>query len=164
MYFTLKSELTAFPDTEAVANSGTDLGDKKTLAEAFSFETGGLWREVDVLVDTGSNVDTMEGEIGGQGIVNRVNFQVLGAGATQREWVDEILSNSGCVIALLVDKAGNGIVIGNLDDPCYVEAIEGGTGQAPGDVVGFTLTLYSNTGKTSPIYPTSLGISTTAAV
>ena len=164
-YFTLKDELTGWPDT-AEDNGGTDQGDSKILDEAFDFSGAasgkGYWRQLDILVDTGAVRDTLEGEIGGQGYVNRFDFFVLGAGAPQREFADLVASNAGCLIFMVPDKAGNYLVLGNPDNPVFVESAEGGTGAKNGDRVGFQYTLYANTGYTTMLYDaTTYGIDTT---
>lgn len=154
-YFTLKDEITGWPQT-AEELGGTDQGDSKILDEPFDFtdaEVGfGYWRVLDILVDTGNVQDTLEGEIGGQGFVTRMNFFVLGAGAPQREFADCVAANAGCMIFMIEDKPGNHIVIGNPDNPVFVEAIDGGTGTVNGDRVGYAYTLYSNTGFTAMLY------------
>jgi hypothetical protein len=155
VYFTFVSELTGFPAT-AEDNGGTDQGDSKMLDEAFDFSAAasgkGFWRELDILVDTGSVADTLEGEIGGQGFVNRLPFFVLGDGAAEREFADQVAANSGCTIWLVPTKGGRYIVVGNPDNPVFIEQIEGGTGTQNGDRVGFAYTLYANTGYTSMLY------------
>jgi hypothetical protein len=164
LYLTTIDELDGWPQTEAEANSGTELGDKKKLAEAFTFQTDGLWREYDILVDTGAVQDTLEGEVGGQAFVTRLPFFIQGDAEQQRELADLIAANSGCMIGLINPKGSSSArVVGDLDNPCFVESIDGGTGTAPGDRVGFQYTIYANTGKTALVYPVSLGISTTAA-
>jgi hypothetical protein len=154
-YFTLKDELAGWPETKE-EGGGTAQGDSKILDEPFDF-TGapvgkGFWRQLDILVDTGAVRDTLEGEIGGQGFVNRFDFFVLGAGAPQREFADLVTANAGCLIFMVQDKAGNHLVLGNLDNPVFVESAEGGTGTQNGDRVGFQYTLYSNTGYTTMMY------------
>lgn len=166
LYLIPKGELTAWPQTEAELG-GTDQGDTKILGEAFAFNAvsgEGFWREYDILVDTGAVNETLEGEIGGQSIISRVNFFVQGVSAIQKEFADTIVDFAGCLIAMIADKSGNYHVVGNLDDPCFIETIEGGTGTAPGDRVGYAYTLYSNTGQTSMLYDATLGINTTPNV
>jgi hypothetical protein len=166
LYLIPKGELDAWPQTDAELG-GTDQGDTKILGEAFSFvATSGLgyWREYDILVDTGAVNETLEGEIGGQAIVSRVNFFIMGVAAKQKEFADNILDYAGCLIAMIADKSGNYHVIGDLNDPCFIETIEGGTGTTPGDRVGYAYTLYANTGKTSMLYNSTLGVNTTPNV
>lgn len=153
--FTFTSELTGWPATKE-AGGGTDQGDSKILNEPFDFAAAGsglgYWRELDILVDTGAVTDTLEGEIGGQSFVNRMPFFVLGDGAAQREFADQVAANAGCFIWMIQSKSGNHLVLGNPDNPVFVEEIEGGTGTAPGDRVGFQYTLYANTGLTTMLY------------
>lgn len=164
-YFTLKDELTGWPQT-AEELGGTDQGDSKILDEAFDFSGAaagkGFWREVDILVDTGQLRDTLEGEIGGQGFVNRLDFFVLGAGAPQLEFADQVAANAGCMIWMIPDKKGNYRVLGEPDNPVFVETLEMTTGTVNGDRVGGAYTLYANTGFTAPIYDADThGIDTT---
>lgn len=161
LYVIPKDEITAWPQTEAEANAGTDLGDKKTLAEAFTYTTDvgkGFWRAVDILVDTGNLRNVMEGEFGGQGYRQRLDFFIQGNGAPELEWADDMLACSGCLIAMIEDKAGNRHVLGDLDNPVFLEAAEGGSG---GDRVGYQYTLYANTGKMPYIYGSALAINLT---
>jgi hypothetical protein len=165
LYFTLKGELAAWPQTKEELG-GSAQGDSKILDEPFDFSGApsglGFWRAVDILVNTGQFRDTLEGEIGGQGFTSRVDFFVLGQGENQLEFADCVAANNGCLIAMVPDKSGNHRVLGNLDDPAFVEAIEGGTGLAPGDRVGAAYTLYANMGITAPIYDADThGIDTT---
>lgn len=164
-YFTLKDELTGFPQTREDLG-GTAQGDSKILDEPFDFSGApvgkGFWRELDILVDTGSEVDTLEGEIGGQGYVQRLSYFILGAGAPQREFADLVAANAGCLIFMIQDKAGNYIVVGDPDNPVFIEAAEIGTGTQTGDRVGGQYTMYANTGVTAPLYDaTTHGIDTT---
>ena len=163
LYLIPKDELTAWPATVA-DGGGVAAGDTKRLDEAFAMVTTagkGFWRTLDILVDTGQLREVLEGEIGGQSIRQRVDFFVLGNGAEQNEYVDCMLANSGCLIVMIPTKAGNYHVMGDLENPVYVEAIEGGSG---GDRVGFQYTLYSNTGSTTYLYDAdTLGIDPTPA-
>lgn len=167
LYVTLKDELAAWPQTQEAITldaSGTPVkGDKKRLGEAFDF-TGagsglGFWREYDILVDTGVLRTLLEGEIGGQGYRQRLDFFLLGNGPVENEQADDFLGNSGCMIAMIGLKAGQYAVLGDLDDPVFIETAEGGSG---GDRVGFAYTLYANTGTTPYFYDAdTLGIDTT---
>lgn len=154
-WFTLAGELAAWPETRE-EGGGTAQGDSKILDEPFSF-TGapvgkGFWRKLNILTDTGNVRDTLEGEIGGQGFVNRLEFFVLGASAAQREFADLVAANAGCLVFMVKTKSGEHVVIGNKDNPCFVEASEMALGAANGDRVGTSYTLYANTGYTCPIY------------
>lgn len=164
LYLIPKDEITTWPATVA-DGGGTAAGDTKRLAAAFTLSTtagAGFWRELDILVDTGQLREAIEGEIGGQSIRQRVDFFVLGNGAQQQEYVDCMLANSGCLIVMIPTKAGNYHVMGDLENPVYVETIEGGTG---GDRVGYQYTLYANTGTTTYLYDAvTLGIDTTPSV
>lgn len=170
LYITLKDELAAWPDTEEaikIADLETPVkGDKKRLGEAFDF-TGagsglGFWREYDLLVDTGQLRTVLEGEIGGSGYRQRLDFFLLGNGPVENEQADDFLANSGCMIALIGMKASdNYAVLGDLENPVFIETAEGGSG---GDRVGFAYTLYANTGKTPYFYDVSqFAINTTPA-
>lgn len=157
LYFTLKGELSAFPQTQyaiTVAAMGDPVaGDKKRLGEAFDFSGAptdfGYFREVDILVDTGNLRNTIEGELGGQGVRQRLDFFIVGMEAEALEWGDDLVANSGCLIPLVPLKTGLYAVMGDLENPCQVEAGEGGSG---GERVGHQYTLYSNTGFMPYLY------------
>jgi len=152
-YFTYIGELASWPQTEAEA-AGTDPGDTVMLSEAFDFAGAdpgeGFWRKVTaILVDTPVVRNTMEGQIGGQGFRQRYDFFLPLNDAKTLEWLNELLAASGCIVCLIPTKAGNYHVMGNLEAGVYVEAADGGTG---GDRVGYQITLYANTGKTTLLY------------
>lgn len=151
LYLIPVDEIVSWPAT-AAAGGGTAQGDTKILDEAWDLVVvvgKGFWRTVDILVDTGNLREIMEGEFGGQGIRQRLDFFVLGNGAAQQEWADDMLAFSGCLIAMIPTKAGDYHVLGDLDNPVFLEALEGGSG---GDRVGYAYTLYANTGFTTSIY------------
>lgn len=148
LYLIPKAEITAFPDVVGT----TSAGDSKYTSENFTLVATvdlGFFRSIDIWTDTGVIRNTLEGEIGGQGYRQRVDFFVIGNDKEQLEFADTMLCQSGCLIAIIIDKVGNYHIIGNLEDPVYLEAAEGGSG---GDRVGFQYTLYANTGKTTIIH------------
>ncbi len=167
IYFTLDHELASFPLTQeaiTLALPGTPVaGDKKRLGEAFDF-TGaasgeGYFRRVKILVDSGNIRNTIEGEIGGQGNRQRLDFFIEGMEAEALEWGDDLLGYSGCLIPLIPIKAGQYVVLGDKKNPCFLEAGEGGSG---GDKVGHSYTLYANTGFMPYLYDAdTLGIDIT---
>lgn len=164
LYFTFFDEITSWPQTKEQLG-GSNQGDSKIFGEAWDFTaapTGkGFWREVDILVDTGALNDTLEGEVGGHSIVNRLPFFLEGAEAAQREFFDQMVANEGCVLWMIGDKNGNYPVLGNKDFPAYLETGEGGTGTVNGDRVGYSFQLFCNTGLTAMLYDVTLGIDLT---
>lgn len=168
LYFTLEEELAAWPQTEA-EGGGTAQGDTKRIAEAFDF-TGagtdlGFWRKAKILVDTGNVRDLIEGEVGGLTVRSRLDFFIQGMNAEALEWGDNLMSYSGCIIAMIPLKGGEHVVLGNQQNPCFVEAGEGGSGAGTGDRVGHQYTLVCNTGFMPLLYDAdTLGIDITPEV
>ncbi|PHN06953.1 hypothetical protein [Flavilitoribacter nigricans] len=170
LYFTLEEELAAWPDTQwqvTTDASGTPVqGDLKRIGEAFDF-TGagtdlGFWRKVKILVDTGNVRDLIEGEVGGLTVRSRLDFFIQGMNAEALEWGDELMSYSGCIIAMVPLKGGEYVVLGNQANPCFVESGEGGSGAGTGDRVGHQYTLVCNTGFMPMLYDAdTLGIDIT---
>lgn len=152
-YHSPLSEITGWPAT-AADNSGTDQGDTFLLDEAFDF-TGaavgkGYWRTLEaIVVDTGQLTNNLEGPLAGQGYRQRDTFFVAGNDAATLEWLNDLLACSGCMTWMVPTKDGNYHVLGDQDNPVYLEAVEGGSG---GDRVGYTVTVYANTGKPTYIY------------
>jgi hypothetical protein len=147
IYLIPAEEITDFPDAE----TSTAAGDTKRLDGPFVMSTvegKGYWRAVSVLVNSGNHRNTLAGEIGGQKIEQRMDFFVQGNGPEQAEFIDTLLCQSGCLIALIPAKDGNYLVMGDPENPVYIEAAEGGTG---GDRNGHQITLYTDTGYT-PMY------------
>ncbi len=169
LYITHKDELAEWPDTQfdidTAALETPDKGDKKRLGEAFDF-TGaasgeGYWREYDILVDTGVLRTLLEGEVGGKGWRQRLDFFLQGNGPVENEQADDFLAYDGCMIAMIGLKTGDYAVLGDLENPVFIEEGEGNTT----DRVGFSYTLYANTGLTPYFYDAdTLGINTTPAV
>jgi len=169
LYITDKDELAAWPDTQFAIDTAAldtpDKGDKKRLGEAFDF-TGagsglGFWRQYDILVDTGILTIPLEGEIGGQGYRQRLECFMMGLGPVESEQADDFLAFSGCMIAMIGLKTGDYVVLGDLENPVFVETGEGTTNER----VGFAYTFYSNTGLTPSFYDAdTLGIDTTPEV
>lgn len=163
-YWTPISELTGWPATRA-AGGGTNQGDTFILDEAFDFSGAGVgfgfWRNVSaIVVDTGELTNNLEGPIGGQGYRQRDTFFIKGNGPEVLEWINELVACSGCAVWLVPTKDGNYHVLGDPDNPVYVEVVEGGSG---GERVGYQVTLYANTGKPTYIYDAAThGIDETA--
>lgn len=150
-YTTATAELNGWPET-AAEGGGTAQGDTKILDEPFTFVTTvglGYWRSVDILVDTGEYMNEMEGDIGGQEFKQRFSFFILGDAPAQREFVDVLLKNSGCLINLIQGKNGDTLVQGNLENPVFVQSITGGR---RGTRVGYEVTLFSAEGFTYMTY------------
>lgn len=151
LYLIPKAELTGMPATKA-DNGGTAAGDGKIYDEPWPMvATSGLgyWRIVDILIKTGQLREDGEGEIGFQRIGNRLDFFVVDNGPAQQEGLDTMIAFSGCLIAMVETKAGRYHVVGNIDDPCYVESVSGGATDAR---VGYAYVLYADTGVSSMIY------------
>ena len=68
------------------------------------------------------------------------------------EFADLIAQYAGCLIGMIGTKAGHYPVIGNLENPAFVEKAEGSTGATNGDFNGFDYTIYAETGITTPVY------------
>lgn len=165
LFIALTPEITAFPQTEAELG-GTDQGDTKLLNEPFDFSgaaTGlGYWRSCPVLVNTGNVRNTKEGEIGGSKSVQRLDVFIPDNSDSAREFIDCLIANDGCLIPGIEDKGGIFHVLGDLENPAYVEASEGGTG---GDRVGYAVTFYADNGLTNYSYDAAThGIDTTPNV
>lgn len=140
-YIGLFPEMDGWPQTVAeLAVGAPAAGDTKRYGEAITYLTGGYHREIDVLVDTATLVNTLEGEIGGQ--MNRAvpGFFIPGDTDQVREFVDCLRSNSGCMNIVLKSKSGVAYSVGTPDYPCWVQAYEGGPG---GDRVGYQVDFYS---------------------
>lgn len=151
------SEVTAEPDTVAVVDSTTAAGDTKLTGEDFTYVATvgkGFWRQLDIWTDTGNIRYELEGEIGGQGFRQRLDFFILGATEVELEVAETLLCNSGCYLAAIEDKAGKMHWLGRINDPVYLEAATGGSGASDGRS-GMQYTLFSNTGKTGIIIDTT---------
>lgn len=157
LYLTLIPELAAWPQTrkaiKEAASQPVLQGDSKILDEPWDFSLAptdeGYWRVIDILVNTGQLRNTIEGEIGGQGFKQRLDCFIQGNGPEQLEFADCLVINSGCLLPMIADKQSNHHVMGDLENPIYVETGEGGTG---GDRVGFAFTFFADTGFTNFIY------------
>lgn len=151
------SEITGFPQTReevVLAASGTPVaGDSKILDEAWDLAAAavglGYWRSAPVLVNTGDVNNIQEGEIGGETVTNEINGFIPSNSSATKEFIDCIQSYSGCLIAMIEDKSGRFQVVGNRENPVYVQTPNGGTG---GDRVGFQFRLFSETGFTNMEY------------
>lgn len=157
IYLIPQAEVETFP---AVVGT-TDPGDSKTLDEAWDLVATvglGYWRKIPVLIDTGQQTNTMEGQVGGRMIRQRAIGFIPGNDATIVELIDNLLKCDGCLLAMTPNKDGNLHVLGDLNNGVYLEVIEGGSG---GDRVGYNFTLQANTGTTTFIYPVTLGVDIT---
>jgi len=150
--FCIKGEFNGWPQTKEELG-GSAQGDSKVLDEPFDFSTAppgfGYWREIDILVDTGQLKMLIEGEVAGLEFKNGLDFFIQGSGAAQLEFGDLMIQYSGCLIWNIPDKNGNEYILGDLENPCFVESGEGGTG---GDKNGMQYSIYSKTGLTPMIY------------
>lgn len=164
-YYAPADEFTGWPQT-AEELGGSDQGDSKILDEAFDFSGAavgkGYWREVDLTVNRNQWRSVLEGEPGGQSFKNNLDFFVKGTEAAQLEFADLMLAYSGCLIWMIADKNDIYYVFGEPTNPCFVETVEGGSGQAAGDTRGFAYSLMTMTGLTPAIYDAAThGVDTT---
>lgn len=156
LYLIPYDEISVWPDTRkqvVEAASGTPAaGDEKILDEPFEYVTTsglGYWRRIPILVNTQDLRDTMEGEIGGQKYVQRLDFQVQGSNSERLSFADSLLQNSGCMVPMIADKNGQYHLLAKKDFPAFLEAAEGGPG---GELNAFTFTLYNDMGLTHLLY------------
>lgn len=148
VYFVPKGDITTF----ATATGNSAYGDDKVLNQDFTLGNGKKWFELDILVNTGDVIDAVQGEIGGQFIRNSFTFFVPDYNKAQRKLVDDMLAHSGCLIFLVPGKDGQTSIIGNLENPCYVEQLTAGVGGPETTRVGAAYRVYAETGYSSPIY------------
>jgi hypothetical protein len=148
VYFVPKGDITTF----ATGNVTTAYGDTKVFNQDFTLDTGKKWLELDILIATGDVVDTIQGEVGGQYVRNAFVFFVPDYNKEQRMLVDDMIANSGCLIFLVPGKDGKVSVVGNLENPCYVEQLTGGVGGAETNRTGIAMRVYADTGYSCPIY------------
>lgn len=148
MYFIQKGDITTF----ATASASAEYGDDKILDQDFTLGVTAAWKELDILVNTGDVIDAIQGEVGGQFIRNSFVFFVPEYSKGARKLVDDMLANSGCLIFLVPGKDGNVNVVGNLENPCYIEELTAGIGGPETTRVGTAYRVYADTGYSSPIY------------
>lgn len=156
LYLIPYDEITTWPSTrkEVVeAASGTpEYGDEKIFDEAFTLvSTSGLgyFRQIPILVNSSDLRDTLEGDIGGQKYVQRLDFQVQGSDSERLAFADCLLQSSGCLVPMIAGKDGLMHVLAKKDYPAHLEAAEGGPG---GDLNAFTYTIYNDMGLTHMLY------------
>lgn len=149
MYRVQKGDITTF----ASASDTSTPALAKTFDNDFTLDTGKKWAELDVLVNTGDVIDSLQGEIGGQFLRNSVVVFIDNYDAAGRALADELIANSGCEIWLVPSKkTGEVSIIGNLDNPAFVEELTGGVGGAETNRRGIALRIYADTGYSAPIY------------
>jgi len=152
-YLTYTNELNAMPQTRADIAATPVPGDTKIYDEPFDFSSAptgqGYWRSFPILINTGQFKNTEDGEEGGKTMINEITGSIDDNSAEGREFIDCLRAGNGCLIAMIPDKSGVHHVCGDLENPCYVEIPEGGTG---GDKVGYDFRLYSDTGFTNMQY------------
>lgn len=154
IYFIQKGDITTF----ATASSSTNYGDDKVLDTPFTLATGKAWLELDILVNTGDVIDSVQGEVGSQYIRNSFVFFVPDYNKEQRKLIDDMLANSGCLIFLVPGKDGTVSVVGDLENPCYIEQLQGGVGGPETTRVGTAYRVYADTGKSCPIYTGAIDV------
>lgn len=148
-YMVQKGDITTFASNSASSTPA----ERKTFDTAFTLASSKRWSEIDALVNTGDVIDSLQGEIGGQFL--RTSFVVFidNYDAAGRAFADELLANSGCMICLVPSKkTGEVNIVGNLDNPCFVEQLTGGVGGVETTRRGIALRVYADTGYSSPVY------------
>ncbi|NBW09830.1 MAG: hypothetical protein EBR82_17575 [Caulobacteraceae bacterium] len=157
LYLIGKDEILAWP----TIGSGATYGIGKTLTTAWSLVTTaglGYWRQFDILVDTGAVNMQIQGNVGSKYWKPQLEFFIEGMKKEQLQFGDDIVGDSGCLIGMIQLKDGTTLVLGDLENPLFVEAGEGG---AKNEAVGIKYTLYYNNGKTPYIYNSGLAIKLT---
>lgn len=155
-YVIQKGDITTF----ASASSPVAYGEDKVFDTAFTLGASAQWTEVDSLVNTSEVIDAVQGEVGGQFIRNSFVFFVPGNAKEQKKWADDMVANSGCLVCLVKSKDGAVHIVGNLDNPCYLESLQGGTGGPENARVGFAYRVYADTGYSSPLYTGAIDLTT----
>ena len=158
LYLIGKDEITAMP----TVGSGA-YGNAKTYTTAWDLVTTtglGFWREIDILVDSGELKALIEGNLGSKFVRNMLDFFVEKMGKEQLQFLDDMVADSGCLIGMIRAKGAPTFVLGDKDNPLFLEAGEGGVNN---EQVGMKYTLMCNTGKAPMIYNDGLAIDTTPA-
>ncbi len=154
------SEIDTFPQTRAAIKIAGGIetpeqGDTKILDEAYGLVTTsgkGYFREVDILVNTGDVANTLQGEIGGQENEVITRFFILGNGPKEKEFVDLMMANNGCIHVAIPSKDGQMQAIGDRDNPVFVRTYDGGTGGGSGgDKVGYAYELFTSEPQTNKV-------------
>jgi hypothetical protein len=131
----------------------------KTYDTDFTLAANKRWSEIDSLVNTGDVIDSLQGEIGGQYIRNSFVVFIDNYDAEGRAFADELLANSGCLICLVPSKkTGEVNIVGDLNNPCFVEQLTGGVGGVETTKRGIALRVYADTGYTCPDYKGAIDI------
>lgn len=148
-YMVQKGDITTFASNSLSSTPA----ETKTFDTAFTLAASKRWSEVDGLVNTGDVVDSLQGELGGQYIRNSFVIFIDNYDAAGRAFADELLANSGCLICLVPSKkTGEVNIVGNLNNPCFVEQLTGGVGGVETTKRGIALRVYADTGYTCPVY------------
>jgi hypothetical protein len=159
LYLIGKDEANAMP----TVGSGA-YGNTKTFTTAWDLVTTtglGFWREIDILVDSAELQTLIEGNVGSLYIRNKLKFFVEKMGKEQLKFMDDMVADSGCLLGMIRAKGGPTFVLGDKDNPIFLEPSEGG---ATNDQIGMTYNLMCNTGLAPMIYNDGLAIDTTPAV
>lgn len=149
LYYTCSCELAEWPAVE----SGTTLGNRFKLAEAFDF-TGaavgsGYWRKATLLVDTGAYKAMIDGEPGGQSTKSEVRGFIIGSDAERMDVLDNFRKYSGCLVFMVkAREAALSAVIGSKSRPATVVSAEMDSGEKSGDRNGTAYVF----GAPGPIY------------
>lgn len=156
-WLTDKNELNAWP----TVGSGSTYGIKKTLTTEWDFVATvglGYWREYDILIDSGILRMLLEGNVGSKYWRNEFDLYIQGLLKEQLQLADDLVADSGCLIGMIGLKDGTTLVLGDLNNPLFLTAGEGG---ADNEQVGTKYTLGCNTGKSPMIYNAGLAINVT---
>jgi hypothetical protein len=165
LYIIPASELTDHPRSlKEMTPATTTQGATKLLNEAFAYvATSGLgyWREIDILVDTGSTEHATEGEIGNLSIRNSLNFVINGTAEKESELADQLLNC--CLVAAIQLRAEplHYKIFGRYDDPAHIVEISGGSGVKVGDRNALVFKIQDSTGDMPSLYPVATGLELT---
>lgn len=149
-----KEEITTF----AAATASAAYGDDKVLDDDFVLSVSGYWREYDILVDTGETLDELTGERGGRTVQNSAVFFIDGNDKGHRKLMDDFVAYDGCMIFLFPEKSGKINVIGDLDNPCFLDSAIGGSGGPENARRGRAYRIVATTGYSSPEYTGTIDV------
>lgn len=143
-----KGDITTF----ATASASAEYGDDKVLDTAFVLAATKFWLEYDILVNTAEVINTMTGETGGRAIQQSLPFFLDQFDKGARKLMDDLIAYDGCMIFGVPEKGGNASIIGDLENPCFIEEMTGSTGGPDNARRGVAFRLIADTGYSSPIY------------
>lgn len=159
LYLCPAKEFTTWPAYLATTGSG----DTVKLTGNFDFTgaaTGkGFWRAFPCLIEKGEVSYTAVGGKGSKSFDILGRAYVLGVDAPQLEWLKNMLNAP--MVGLWTDKNGTMHVIGQKDDPAYVEEAVGSTGVAGTDERGINVAIKANS-RQSTIYTGTINVTPAA--